>query len=35
MRLVAFGAEELDDLEVTLCFLGDGHRIGLATRRCA
>jgi hypothetical protein len=35
MGLAAFGAEELDDVEVPLCFLCDSHRIGLATRRCA
>jgi hypothetical protein len=35
MRLAAFGAEEVDDLEVPLGFFGDGHRIGFATRRWA
>jgi hypothetical protein len=35
VRLAALTAKDFDDLEVPLCFLGDGHPIGLATRRWA
>jgi hypothetical protein len=35
MGFAALGAEELDNREVALRFLGQRHRIGLATFRCA
>jgi hypothetical protein len=35
VRLAALGAESLDDCQVALGFLGERHRIGLATFRCA
>jgi hypothetical protein len=35
VRFAPLSPERLDDGQIPLCFLGDRHRIGLATIRCA